>query len=288
MASLGCRQRTLALAQVAFPRVPRRLFSSPSSPIEVPKALQSSPGLWGAFIHWAYRNFGGRGYPPNADICNCGASTGVQLPRPDLLRKAEGIKEESREWQMKMYGTSLYYYLATMAHNEKIRQASVDLLRDKDVLEVACMRGGGAWYLSQVLGPRRYVATDKSQEHIDTCFKMHTQVDGLEFAVADAMSLEDKFDAESFDFVLCVQAAAEFVDIRRFLVGVRSVLRRNGQLFLCDAYTRDSLKTFLDACDECGLEVEATQDLSRAVHAVGICQIPKGVSYLRIVVRKVE
>ena len=48
-----------------------------------------------------------------------------------------------------------------------------DLLRNKKVLEIECMRGGGARYLAEVAGPECYVATDEREENIEICHAVH-------------------------------------------------------------------------------------------------------------------
>merc|ERR1719375_2178407 len=139
-------------------------------------------------------------YPEKVDICNCGIDLQIQVPQPELLVR-EGIERESTEWRMQFYGAALYWYAATRPR-ENMRKADPDMLRDKDVLEVACMRGGGARYLVEVAGPRSYVATDNVQEHIDAC-KRHTEHPNLRFELADALALPQSFSSESFDAILC-------------------------------------------------------------------------------------
>ena len=50
-----------------------------------------------------------------------------------------------------------------------VQEADPELLRGKDVLEVGCMRGGGARYLMEAAEPRRLLAVDNVQEHIESC-----------------------------------------------------------------------------------------------------------------------
>merc|ERR1719401_850363 len=114
-----------------------------------------------------------------------------------------------------MYGASLYWHLASTLGGF----GDPDALRGKDILEVACMRGGGARYLAEVAGPRRYVATDNVEEHVELCRRCHSEWPGLSFEVAEAMDLARAFpEGASFDVVLCIQAAAQFADVRSFVV----------------------------------------------------------------------
>merc|ERR1719221_804986 len=110
----------------------------------------------------------------------------------------------------------------------------------------------------------------------------------LRFEKADALTLDLSYPAESFDFVLCVQSAASFSDPRAFIRGAKHVLRPGGRILFCDAMSRNTLQIYLEAIEDEGMILDACSDLSRAVHAVGLCTIPKGVSYLRVVARKEE
>lgn len=237
-------------------------------------------------VGWITNSFGSKLYPDKVDICNCGVNFGLQLPRIELIER-EGLSKDSQAWRMQMYGAATYYHLATMP-SKKVADRDVDMLRGKDVLEVACTRGGGARYLAQVLGPRRYVATDAAQSFIDTCRSSHPPLDNLEFEVADAVDLTAKFPENSFDYVLVVQASAEFGDIPGFVRSVNRVLRPGGRLLMCDPFIRDELKKLLDTFAETGMTHEVEDDISRAVHAVGLCTVPAGVGYLHIIARKAD
>lgn len=241
--------------------------------------------LWTRFVQWSYAKLGDRMYPKKVDICNCGIDLQIQVPQPELLNR-EGFDRDSTEWRMQLYGAALYWHCATIS-KEKIGKADPDMLRGKDVLEVACMRGGGARYLVEVAGPRSYVAVDNVQENIDICHQRHTPHENLRFEVADAMALTHHFQPESFDAILCVQAVASFDDVPRFVRDAKQLLRPGGRLIICEGLIRDKFKHILDTAQEEGLHLDVCADLSRAVHAVGLCKVPTGISYLHIVARKV-
>mmetsp|Transcript_81948 Transcript_81948/g.171484 ORF Transcript_81948/g.171484 Transcript_81948/m.171484 type:complete len:304 (-) Transcript_81948:46-957(-) len=234
-----------------------------------------------------FQKVGGSMIPPHNTICNCGADLGLNLPRVDLVTKIPEIKHLSREWRMQVYGASLYYHLATTSGERRVGNAP-DMITGKDVLEIGCTRGGGARYLAEVLEPKRYVAIDSDEKMIEECKAIHKEAPAnLEFQVADVMKLQDTFPAESFDFVVCVQTLSLLPNVREFLVEVARVLRPGGRLLLADAFNRRELRTLLDAADELEFFLDAQADLSAAVYAVGICQVPSGVSYYRIVARKI-
>jgi len=283
--SFGC-SRGVALAGLQRPHGRCLSSASQGSPEPLDPILPEAgkPSLWTRFVKFSYRYLGSSVYPAKADICNCGLDVGVQIPQPELVKR-EGIEFNSREWRMQVYGAALYWYMATMP-TAFMRDQDPDMLRGKDILEVAAMRGGGARYLAEVTGPRRYVATDNVQEHVDLARKLHLPCEGLEFELADAHDLASAFPAESFDFVLCIQAAATFGDLRQFIGGANHVLRPGGRILMADALTRNKLKSILEAAEEFGLLIEIENDISRGVHAVGLCQVPWGLSYVRFVLLK--
>lgn len=236
-------------------------------------------------MQWSYTAFGKTMYPAKVDICNCGIDLQIQVPKPELIMK-EGIEKDSLEWRMQLYGAAMYWHAATMP-TEHMKQADPDMLRGKDVLEVACMRGGGARYLVEVAGPASYVAIDNVQEHIDGCQRLDPHPN-LRFQLADAMALGQHFPAESFDAILCIQSVAAFDDIQRFVREASNLLRPGGRLIITEGLVRDKFKDILDSCADpsTNFHLDVCADLSRAVHAVGLCKVPTGISYLHIVARK--
>lgn len=274
------------LLQSAASRVPLYPLNSrfcSGSPSAMEKRELPELSLWNRFVHWSYSKIGHHIYPSKADICNCGVDLQIQLPRPELVLR-DGIESGSVEWRMQLYGAALYWHAATRPR-EKMREADLDMFRGKDVLEVACMRGGGARYLAEVLEPRSYVATDNVQEHIDICSR-HPPRDNLRYELVDAMALSHHFQAASFDVVMCVQAVSSFGDIARFIRESSQLLRPGGRLIICEALVRDKFKTILDTVEEEKLSLDVCSDLSRAVHAVGLCRVTTGLSYLHLVARK--
>uniref|UniRef100_A0A7S0F914 Methyltransferase domain-containing protein n=1 Tax=Pyrodinium bahamense TaxID=73915 RepID=A0A7S0F914_9DINO len=275
------------VASCGLPPLVRGRSSGPAVAQEEPALLgpeSGSSGTWSRFVQWSYRTFGRWLFPQRADICNCGADFGAPIPQSELVIR-EGMQHGSKEWRMQLFGAALYWHVATLP-GEKMIEANPEMFRGADVLEVACMRGGGARYLTEMMGPRRYLATDSVQEHVDECRQLHKDVPGLEFERLDAMELAERLPKECFDYVICIQAASSFSDLQRFVHGVGHVLRPGGRLLLCDGLTRPKLEIILETMHQTGLEQDACSDMSRAVHAVGLCRIPPSLSYLRLVARK--
>jgi len=224
-------------------------------------------------------------YPTGVDICNCGVDMGVTLPQPELLDR-QGIIHGSKAWRMQVFGAALYWHLATTP-GPKANKVNLDMLRGRDVLEVSCMRGGGAHYLAHVAGPRTYVATDGVKEHVELCKKLHAPVPGLRYELADPQFLSRSYEDASFDFVLCVQAGSSLGDTGLFIESALKVLRPGGRIILCDAMPRPVFENIMLAVQRSGAAVDASTDISASVRAAHVCKLPTGYSYVRMIIRKV-
>lgn len=255
----------------------------------------SQKSMWGVFMaglrecRSALQSSGSM-YPPEVDICNCGADLGRPIPKPELLA-CDDLEEGTLPWRIQMYGAALYWHVASVPGDQD-DTVDLNMLRGKDVLEVGCMRGGGARYLASVAGTRSYVATDIEDEHVELCRRRWlpneggSHPGGLRFEVAAAAKLADVYPADCFDFVLCVQSIALFADPEGFVRGARHVLRPGGRLIICEALSRRHLQKLLGSVEEAGLVCDAVNDLSSAVNSVGFCSIVGERSYVHLVASK--
>ncbi|CAE7247165.1 unnamed protein product [Symbiodinium necroappetens] len=234
-------------------------------------------------------------YPPILDICNSGGKFGMPIPRPEIVLQ-KGFPKGSWEWQMHMYGAALYWHVA-VTRGEAITDVREDLLRGKSVLEVGCMRGGGARYLAEVAEPEEYVATDDSEDNIRLCNSVHAPLPpSLRYEQADACSLHSKYGVDAFDALICVEAVADIEDKAAFVESARAVLRSEGLLLLCDAFMPRGLQDLMDSLKAQHFDVEVCTDIGKWVRATGLSPVEIGEShsmygvaactYMRIVARK--
>lgn len=241
-------------------------------------------GPWNRFVQWSYRRGGEYVFDKEPDICNSGFELCAPLPCHDVV-DLTNIDHGTRAWRMQIFGAAFYWHLATTPYTGKAKDHNPDMMRGKDVLEVACMRGGGARYLMEAAGPRSYIATD-AVEHSRWTSKACPP--GLSFQCVDAHQLPTSFSAESFDFILCIQAVGCFGNLAPFMHGVAHVLRPGGKLLMADAVSRDQLKEIMTVTGNAGLHLDFIGDIGRNVHSVGLSTVPRGLSYLRFVVSKPE
>lgn len=220
-------------------------------------------------------------YPEEVDICNCGADFGSAIPRPELLA-TEGLERGTLQWQMQTQGAALYWHLATTPGKG---ESNPDMLRGKNVLEVASGRGGGARYLAEVAGPRSYLGVDIEEDEVELCRQRQKDraLPSLAFDCVGAAQLEDRFAAASFDVVLCVQSINVFKEPGRFIQGAKHVLKPGGLLILCDLLSFKALQDTLRHIEESGLVCKAALDASDAVNKVGICTVTEQRCYAHII-----
>jgi ubiquinone/menaquinone biosynthesis C-methylase UbiE len=109
--------------------------------------------------------------------------------------------------------------------------ASTVNLKDLDVLEVSCGRGGGSYYIKHYLKPKTMVGVDFCKKGLAFCNE-HYSAEGLSFKAGDAESLP--FEDNSFDVVINVESSHCYGSMDAFLMQVRRVLRQGGYLLFAD------------------------------------------------------
>ena len=107
-----------------------------------------------------------------------------------------------------------------------LRQMGLDL-QNKDVLEIGCGSGYGAYLLNQ-LDPKSYIGLDVMDEQIALAKKQYPQ---YQFIVQGAEDLSQFADA-SEDAVIIFGVLHHIPDWRKAIDEINRVLKPNGSLFL--------------------------------------------------------
>jgi ubiquinone/menaquinone biosynthesis C-methylase UbiE len=149
------------------------------------------------------------------------------------------------------YGAQLYYRVA----------AAIDL-RDKDVLEVGCGRGGGAWLAKRYLQPRSVTGVDLAEAAIKFCRRRYAE-DGLSFRQADAENLP--FPADAFDVVVNVESSHCYPSVDRFFGEVERVLRPGGYFLFADLRPRQDFDRIRQQLQRAGLMVLEQEEITANV-----------------------
>jgi ubiquinone/menaquinone biosynthesis C-methylase UbiE len=106
------------------------------------------------------------------------------------------------------------------------RQMGLDL-QNKDVLEIGCGSGYGAYLLNQ-LQPKSYVGLDVMTEQLELARKNYPQ---FQFLIQDAEDLS-QFENESKDVVIIFGVLHHIPNWRKAIDEITRVLKPNGSLFL--------------------------------------------------------
>lgn len=100
-------------------------------------------------------------------------------------------------------------------------------LQNKDVLEIGCGSGYGAFLLSQ-LAPKSYIGLDVMNEQVELAQRNYPQ---FQFLIQDAEDLS-QFADESKDIVIIFGVLHHIPNWRRTIDEISRVLKPGGRLFL--------------------------------------------------------
>lgn len=149
------------------------------------------------------------------------------------------------------YSLQMYHHVATQ----------VDI-RELDVLEVGCGRGGGASYLMRHLHPCSYTAMDISSRAIAFC-REHYHLPGLSFLKGDAEQIE--FPDARFQVVLNIESSSHYGDMEKFFAEVNRVLQPGGFFLYADIWQPNEVPLLKQRFAGAGLVLRRCQDMTPAV-----------------------
>jgi ubiquinone/menaquinone biosynthesis C-methylase UbiE len=104
-------------------------------------------------------------------------------------------------------------------------------LTGKDILEVGCGRGGGAYYISRYMKPNRYIGLDLNKKVVKACNQKY-KIPGLTFVQGEADNLP--FHDNQFDVLINVESSRCYPNMMGFLKEVVRVLKPGGYLLFSD------------------------------------------------------
>jgi ubiquinone/menaquinone biosynthesis C-methylase UbiE len=123
-------------------------------------------------------------------------------------------------------------------------------LRDRDVLEMGCGRGGGCWYLSRYFEPRSVTGLDLSQKVIALCCHRYAGT-SLSFRQGDAEAMP--FADRAFDVVINVESSHCYLSMQRAMSEVFRVLRVGGHFVFADLHPAEQIPTLREQLGSAGL-----------------------------------
>lgn len=185
-----------------------------------------------------------------------GLDKGAQVIFMNYGYASESEKTKLRKIDEKnRYCIQLYHHVASAIN-----------LKDKDLLEVGCGRGGGSSYIMRYFNPNSIAGMDFSGKLIKFCKKFYS-VKGLSFYVGDAESLP--FEDNKFDAVVNVESSHCYGNMNQFLREVFRVIRPDGHFLFADFRKKDEINTLRKQLVHSGFELikeeRITQNVLRAL-----------------------
>lgn len=157
----------------------------------------------------------------------------------------------NKHWEKYRTRLQMYYYL--------VKSIST---RNRDILEVSCGRGGGAYFLTKRFKPKSYIGVDFSSKSIEFCKSFYKQK-GLSFTVADAHNLP--FKENSFDIVINIESAHLYKDKPRFFKQVFRVLKPKGYFLLADLIPKTAVKQMSTLIKSRGFKLMDSENITKKV-----------------------
>lgn len=142
------------------------------------------------------------------------------------------------------------------------RVASSINLKNLDVLEVGCGRGGGADYLKRYFNPKKMIGLDFSENAIKFC-NLNYAANGLSFENGNAESLP--FADNCFDVIINIESSHCYGSMDAFLSQVKRVLRNEGYFLFADFRGIENVDILRDSLYKSGLSIVKETDISRNV-----------------------
>lgn len=139
------------------------------------------------------------------------------------------------------YSLQLYHHLANAIE-----------LKNKDIVEVGCGRGGGLAYIARTFAPASAIGVDLSKQAISFCNRYYSLA-GVSFLQGDAqkLSLADN----SCDIVINVESSHRYPDMKAFLGEVYRILRPGGYFLYTDYRNKRDIAAVKKDIQLCGMQV---------------------------------
>ena len=151
------------------------------------------------------------------------------------------------------YSIQLYHYLAS----------AIDL-RNKDITEIGCGRGGGLEYITKCFSPASAKGIDLDKRAIAFCNRHYT-LKGLSFLQGDAQKIP--LGNNSVNVIINVESSHRYPDMVGFLREVYRILRPDGYFLFTD-FRYDFEMPFLQKeLHSCGLSLLKEEFITQQVVA---------------------
>lgn len=149
------------------------------------------------------------------------------------------------------YSIQLYHRLAKTVN-----------IKDKNIVEIGCGRGGGLDYVARTFKPATALGIDLDNIAADFGNK-HYKVDGLRFEQGDAQSL--CIPSISVDVVLNVESSHRYPVMDKFLSEVDRILKPGGYFLITDFRYKEEMDEFKNQISKLDYECFDEQIINKNV-----------------------
>jgi ubiquinone/menaquinone biosynthesis C-methylase UbiE len=172
-------------------------------------------------------------------VCKVDRKSVVTFMNYGFTKNNEEIELEEKD-KSNRYSAQLY-----------INATRIDI-KDKDILEVGCGRGGGLSYVKRYLSPKSATGVDLNDKAIEFC-NSHYAGQNIKFIQGNAQQL--KFDDNSFDAIINVESSHRYPQFEKFISESYRVLKPNGYFLFTDFRFQHQLAKLSQQIKDSGFEV---------------------------------
>jgi ubiquinone/menaquinone biosynthesis C-methylase UbiE len=165
----------------------------------------------------------------------------------DAGRRIEFDEESNPE----RYSIQLYHHLVSGTE-----------IKNKDIVEIGCGRGGGLFYIASNFSPLSAKGVELNKQAVSFCNR-HYSLDGLSFLQGDAQNLS--LGNECCDVVISVESSHRYQDMKAFLREVSRILRSGGHFLLADFRYDHEMEALKKELASSGMTVLKEQFITKQV-----------------------
>lgn len=151
------------------------------------------------------------------------------------------------------YSIQLYHQLACSAG-----------IKNKDIVEIGCGRGGGLSYITKTFSPASAIGVDLDKQAVSFCNR-HYAEEVLSFLQGDAQDLP--LANNSCDVVISVESSHRYPDMKAFLREVSRILRPNGYFLFADFRYDHEMDELEKDLEMSGMTIQNERCINREVVA---------------------
>jgi len=151
------------------------------------------------------------------------------------------------------YSIQLYHRLVS----------AVDL-KNKNIVEIGCGRGGGLAYIAKTFSPSGALGIELENRAVNFANKFYN-IDGLSFKQGNALNMP--IESNAYDVVLNVESSHRYLDMDQFLSEVSRVLKNDGYFLFTDFRSPERMPALRESLNSLGLKLIEEQEINSQVVA---------------------